>query len=162
RHRVGFPHGRAAAARTARAGRGERSVGRYVGRRLVVLGAGGHAHAVADVATASGWTVIGFTDRGGVDPARDIVGDDSALGALRSPGAFEAGVVGIGNSALARRAALFEELRHLGVPTPALVHPRAVVSGSARIGEGAVVFGGVVIGAGVEVGVNAVVYSGAV
>jgi UDP-perosamine 4-acetyltransferase len=133
-----------------------------VGRRLVVLGAGGHAHAVADVATASGWTVIGFTDRGGADPEREIVGDDSALADLRATGAFDAGVVGVGNSALARRTALFEELRHLGVPTPALVHPRAVVSASAHIGDGAVLFGGVVVGAGVEVGINAVVYSGAV
>ncbi len=131
-------------------------------RRLVILGAGGHARAVADVALASGWTVIGFTDRGGADPARDVVGDDGVLVELRATGAVEAGVVGVGNSALARRAALFEQLRHLGVPTPALVHPRAVVSASARIGEGAVVFGGVVIGAAVEVGINAVVYSGAV
>jgi len=133
-----------------------------VARRLFILGAGGHARAVADVAVASGWTVAGFTDRRGADPARGVVGDDGVLVELSAAGAMDAGVVGVGNSALPRRAALFEHLRHLGVLTPILVHPRAVVSASARIGDGAVLFGGVVVGAGVEVGVNVVVYSGTV
>jgi sugar O-acyltransferase (sialic acid O-acetyltransferase NeuD family) len=133
-----------------------------VARRLAILGAGGHARAVADVALAAGWVVAGFTDRGGADPARDVMCDDAGLARLAAGGAIDAGVVGVGNSALARRPALFEHLRHVGLATPALVHPRAVVSVSACIGDGAVVFGGVVVGAGVDVGVNAVLYSGSV
>jgi UDP-perosamine 4-acetyltransferase len=130
--------------------------------RLLIVGAGGHARAVADVAIAAGWTVVGFTDLGGADPARNVVGDDSAVAALRGRGAVDAATVGVGNSARARRAVLFRHLRDTGVATPALVHPRAVVSASARIAEGTVVFGGVIVGAGVDVGVNVVLYSGAV
>jgi sugar O-acyltransferase (sialic acid O-acetyltransferase NeuD family) len=133
-----------------------------MGQRLVILGAGGHARAVADVAAAAGWTLAGFTDRGGADRARHVVGDDAAVASLVAIRAVDAGAVGVGNSALARRAVLFEHLRNIGVATPALIHPRAVVSGTAHIGDASVVFGGVVVGAGVEVGINTVLYSGTV
>ena len=32
-------------------------------KRLLVMGAGGHGRAVADLAAECGWTVAGFTDR---------------------------------------------------------------------------------------------------
>jgi sugar O-acyltransferase (sialic acid O-acetyltransferase NeuD family) len=133
-----------------------------VARRLLIVGAGGHGRAVADVATAAGWTVAGFVERAGGDIAPDIIGRDDDLSACIARHSIDDAVVGIGNTALARRAEIFERLRGLGLALPTLVHPRAVVSPSARLGVGCVVFPGVVLGAGVVVGDNAVVYSGAV
>lgn len=130
-----------------------------VGSRLLILGAGGHARAVADLAVECGFTVVGFSDRAGRTLRPDVVGDDGeALGLLRAGGA-DAVIVGIGNSALARRAELFDLLKSSGVATPQLVHPRASVSRSCRIGDGSVVLAGGVLGAGVEVGDNVVIYS---
>ena len=133
--------------------------------RLLILGAGGHARAVADLAAECGFTLLGFTDRsappgspGG--PGAAVIGDDAAAEALARAGGLDAGVVGVGNSALARRAELFRLLGRWGVAVPALVHPRAVVSRSGRVGAGATVFAGAVLGAAVEVGANAVLYSG--
>lgn len=131
-------------------------------RRLLILGAGGHSRAVADLAGAAGWTVAGFTDRAGTPRRPGVLGTDAEVAALARDGAFDAAVVGVGSTALGRRVELFQTLHGLGLAAPALVHPRAVLSPSARVGDGSVVFAGCVLGAGVEVGVNGVCYGGVV
>jgi Zn-dependent alcohol dehydrogenase len=65
--------------------------------------------------------------------------------------------VGIGNTALARRAELYGMLCGAGIPRACLVHPRARVARSARVGDGTVVFAGSVVGTGVEVGADVVI-----
>ena len=131
-------------------------------RRLLILGAGGHGRAVSDLAGECGWTVIGFTDRAGESGRPDVVGRDADAISFFRDRKVEGIIVGVGNSALRRRAELFQLLRESGIPVPSLLHPRAVVSRSCRIGDGAVVFPGSILGAGVEVGDNAVIYSGVV
>lgn len=130
--------------------------------RLLILGAGGHGHAVADLAAECGWTAIGFTDRADVTCRPGVIGRDGDAVSFFREEKVEGAIVGVGNSALTRRVELFQFLRDSGVPVPTLVHPRAVVSRSCRLGEGAVIFPGSVLGAGVEVGNNVVIYSGVV
>jgi UDP-perosamine 4-acetyltransferase len=127
-------------------------------RRLLILGAGGHGRAVADVAVECGWTVQAFTDR--APRGADVLDDEAGL-ALARAGGVEGAVVGVGNTALERRAALYARLREAGIAAPALVHPRAVLSRRARVGDGSVVFAAT-LGAGVVVGENVVCYSGVV
>jgi len=129
-------------------------------RNLLILGAGGHGRAVADLAEACGWTVAGFTDRPAAGAG--VLGSDDDLPVLARSGRINAGVVGVGNTALQRRAALFHCLQESGLVVPTLVHPRATLSGSSRVGAGSVVFPAAVLGAGVTVGDNVVVYSAAV
>src|SRR6267143_1596234 len=106
-------------------------------RRLLVLGAGAHARAVADVALACGWTIAGFVGAAGAPvAAKGVVGSDDDLPRLVASQKFD----GAGNAALARRPTLFARLRDLRIATPSLVHPTAAVSPSARIGAGSVVF----------------------
>lgn len=133
-----------------------------VSRRLLILGAGGHGRAVADLAEAAGWTIAGFTERQGAPPSAGVIGGDGDVATLARAARIDAAVVGIGNSALSRRIELFELLRGAGVVVPAIVHPRAVVAPSCGIGDGSVVFAGCVLGTGVDVGVNAVCYSGSI
>ena len=126
--------------------------------RLLILGAGGHGRAVADLAQACGFTVLGFIDpagRGG-----DVVGGDEELEALVRRERADGALVGVGATALTRRADLWERLRSLGVGTPALVHPRATTSPSVGSATGTIVLAGSVLGAAVEIGENAVLYSG--
>jgi sugar O-acyltransferase (sialic acid O-acetyltransferase NeuD family) len=132
--------------------------------RLLILGAGGHGRAVADLARACGFTVAGFTDRsssaGGL--GTPVLGTDAELAAVIRAQRIDGGVVGVGNTALARRAQLHDVLVAAGVAQPPLVHPRATASPSATVGSGTVVFAGSVLGSGVRMGVNAVLYSGVV
>lgn len=137
------------------------SGGSPVSRRLLILGAGGHSRAVADLASEVGWTVAGFTDRADA-PRAGVLGTDAEVGALARAGMIDAAVVGVGNSALPRRVELFRLLHDCGLAAPAIVHPRAVLARSCRVGAASVVFGGCVLGAGVEVGVNGVCYSGVI
>jgi len=132
------------------------------GRRLLVLGAGGHARAVADLAVACGRSIAGFLGARGASAATDLIGSDDDLARLFAERRFDEAIVGVGNTALARRPELFARLRELGVPTPKLVQPSAVVSPSAAIGLGSVLFPHVVVGANVRVGDNAVIYSASV
>ncbi len=127
--------------------------------RLLILGAGGHGRAVADLAAECGWTIAGFTDRA---PGPGVVGRDEDVAALTSAGTIDAAVVGVGNTALDRRVALFRLLKGSGVTVATLVHPRAVLSPTCRLGEGVVVFPGGVLGVSVDVGDNAVLYSGVI
>lgn len=131
-----------------------------VAGRLLILGAGGHGRAVADLARACGFTIAGFTEPGG--RGRDVVGTDDDLLALTQRLSLDGAVVGVGNTALARRAALFGRLRERGLATPRLVHPSAIVSPSATVGEGTVVLPNAVVGADCVVGSNVVIYSGCV
>ncbi len=132
------------------------------GRRLLVLGAGGHARAVADLAAACGRSIAGFVGARGAPAAADVIGSDDDLARLFAEQRFDEAIVGVGNTTLARRPELFARLRELGVPTLKLVHPSAVVSRSATIGLGSALFPLVVVGADASVGENAVIYSGSV
>ena len=115
---------------------------------------------MADLAAECGWTVVGFTDQARRGP--EVLGEDAMIADLIRARKIDGALVGVGNTALGRRVELFQLLKEAGAVIPSLVHPRAVVSRSCRIGEGSVVFAGSVLGATVQIGDNVVVYSGAV
>lgn len=107
--------------------------------RLVILGAGGHGRVVAEAALAAGLDLMGFTDR---DPALagaticglPVLGVDADVesGRIVCPGLL----LGIGPNTI--RLALSRRFQGRWVQ-PTLVHPRAWVSPSARLGAGTVV-----------------------
>jgi sugar O-acyltransferase (sialic acid O-acetyltransferase NeuD family) len=133
--------------------------------RVVILGAGGHGRAVADLCRETeAFVVIGFTDPAVAGPVLGlpVLGDDAEAVTAFREGRSDAAVVGIGNTALEARRRLFDHLVAAGVPTPAVVHPRAVIARSAALGAAAVVFAGAIVGAGARLGDNVVLYSGAV
>jgi sugar O-acyltransferase (sialic acid O-acetyltransferase NeuD family) len=130
--------------------------------RLLILGAGAHGRAVADLARACGFTVAGFTDRSAStgNTGTPVLGTDAELATLIRAQRIEGGIVGVGNTALARRVQLYDILVTARVPQPPVIHPRSVASPSSEIGAGTVVFAGCVLGNGARIGVNAVLYSG--
>jgi sugar O-acyltransferase (sialic acid O-acetyltransferase NeuD family) len=130
-----------------------------VAGRLLILGAGAHGRAVADLAVECGWSVAGFTDR---SPGPGVLGEDGDVAALVRTVRIAGAIVGVGDSALGERPRLFGLAASVGVSVPSLIHPRAVVSRSSVIGGGSVVFPGGVLGADVRVGDNTVIYSGVV
>lgn len=132
-------------------------------RRLVVVGAGGHAKVVIEAARASGlWDVVGLIDP---SPAATsalgvpVLGGDEMLPQLLA-GGVSAAVIALGGNALRER--LGRQAQDMGFELPSIVHPSALVSPSARLGAGVVVMARAVIGTEAVVSDLAIVNTGAV
>jgi len=135
-------------------------------RRMIVLGAGGHARVVVALARALGFDVVGCTDG---DPARKggdvlgvpVLGDDTTI--LDYPADTILLAVGIGSNGPPRvRRAVYEEFSARGYAFPTLIHPTALVDASARIGTGTQVMAGSIVQPLGRIGCNGIVNTRAV
>ncbi len=131
------------------------------GAALILLGAGGHARVVADLARMAGWRIAGF-----VDPARPAGEDIQDAAVLGADFTENAGwmrdcfmIAAIGDNVVRRRE--HGRLIAAGARVPALVPPSAVVSAFATLEPGAVVMAGAVVQAGAWVGAAAVINTAA-
>jgi acetyltransferase EpsM len=134
---------------------------------LVVLGGGEHARVVIDAALSrpGRWRVVGFA---GPDPSPETVGrfglphlgGDDVCARLAADHWFVVGVGGVAD--LGPRIRLVERLEPLGLRWGTVVHASAVVSRTARLGNGVVVGPLAVVNTGADVGEHAIVNSGAV
>ena len=107
---------------------------------LGILGGGRYGRLVAELALLTGnfESVRFFDDSLPVDGER-IVGRTEEVLAWQRSGRISHAAVAIGYKHFARREELFDLLQpHM--PLPALIHPRAVVSPSARLGDGVQLF----------------------
>lgn len=136
--------------------------------RIVGLGAGGHARVVLEILQAiPGHEVVGLLDAdrslwGGDVLGVPVLGGDEGLEGLRADGVSHA-FLGLGSTGDVRpRIALWEKARSAGFGMITAVHPTAVVSPSALLGEGATVMAGAVLNAGARLGRNVIVNTGAV
>ncbi|MGQ0671778.1 MAG: acetyltransferase [Hyphomicrobium sp.] len=134
------------------------------GRSLIVLGTGGHAAVVVDLALAAGYSVTGC-----LGPEQPVLADDrcSYLGGdelLHDMNRDEVSVtIGIGSvGAASLRRKLFENAKELGFQLMPLTHPRAVVADGAMVGEGSQVMAGAIVQAHAKLGRNVIVNTGAV
>lgn len=130
-------------------------------RPCVLLGAGGHAKVVADVALAMGFRIMGVCDpvlaREGVQRWQgiDVLGGDDFLSSL-SPGEVLL-LNGVGYMpGIFVRAELFRRHSEAGFCFPPLIHPSAWVSSSAVLEDGALVMAGAIVQTDVRLGANSI------
>lgn len=134
--------------------------------RLIVIGAGGHAHACIDVIERCGaYEIVGLiglpeelgTDRLGYS----VIGIDSDLPTFAKD--HHAAVIAVGQILSPTiRIHLYQRAIELGLQLPTIVSPTAYVSRHAMIGAGTVVMHGAVIHAGVRIGNNCIINTCAV
>ncbi len=132
--------------------------------RLLIVGAGGHGRSVAEAVLMSGiFELVGFLD----DDAFAIGSDVWGLPVLGQAAAFadyaavaSHALVAIGNNAL--RQKLCGQLVAAGFALASVIHPRAIVSPRAQLGEGVAVMAGAVVGTEALLGQGVIVNCGAV
>lgn len=129
---------------------------------VVIIGGGGHAKVIIESLRAAGETVAAIVD---ADPTPrevlgvPVVGDDLILPKLKEQGLSRL-FVAIGDNRL--REKLGGKARELGFALVNAIHPSAVISPSAKLGEGVAVMAGAVINAGARIEDLAIVNTGAV
>ncbi len=127
------------------------------GRRVVVVGGGGHARVLLDILRLRGEDVLGYTDVASRSlPGAAYLGSDAILEEMERDRTVL--VNGLGAVDVPRRRrGIFERLRGRGFRFLTLVHPAAVVAEDALIEEGAQVMAGAVVNPGARVGADAIV-----
>lgn len=124
---------------------------------LIIIGGGGHAKVVADIAALNGYKVRGF-----LDDNQDVkkLLDHDRLGNISDCVKFSncRFVIAIGNNAVRRSIA--EKYNTLEYAT--LIHPSACIGSKVQIGEGTVIMPGAIVNACTILGRCCVINSGAV
>lgn len=129
---------------------------------LVLIGGGGHARAVADVALSAGFDVSGvLVPEGGlVAPGLTRLGDDAWLDTAPAGTALH---VAFGPKPGATdRQALFEKLERKGFDFPAIIAASAIFRSSEPVGRGSVVMHAATVNVGARIGRNSIVNTGAI
>lgn len=131
--------------------------------KLIIIGAGGHGRVCAEVAKAAGLTVVGFCDTGKgigetVNAIPVVASGPGDLPTAYGPSETEL-FIAIGDND--RRAELSAEAADLGYRLPALMHPSAIVSETASVGDGTVLMPAIVINANSRIGRGCIVNTAA-
>ncbi|MDV4228673.1 acetyltransferase [Acinetobacter baumannii] len=125
---------------------------------LLVLGAGGHGKSVAEAALLSGkWEKVVFADdswpqRTDIAGFSIITNIDKIHHVLSD---ISAAIPAVGNNQL--RQKWFHLLEDLSIPIATVVHPSAIVSSSAEIGDGVTIMAGCVVGFDVKIKDGAII-----
>lgn len=119
-------------------------------KKVVILGASGHAHVIADIVSACGDMVEAF-----LDDNTDILGVAGSISDYTKYSTCEF-IIGIGS------AEVREKFSNLPVKWYTAIHPSAVVSPKATIGEGTVVMPNAVINSGAVIGKHTIINTNAV
>jgi UDP-perosamine 4-acetyltransferase len=136
--------------------------------KVIGLGAGGHTKVLIEILLGTGAVeIIGLLD---INPRLwkskqlgiPVLGSDDLL-----PKLFEDGIrqvfIGVGSTGESNiRRNLFEKAQHLGFVVIPCIHPKAIISPSAIIGEGPNIMAGAVVNAAARIGANVIVNTGAV
>jgi sugar O-acyltransferase (sialic acid O-acetyltransferase NeuD family) len=130
---------------------------------VLLLGAGGHAHACLDVFACLGdYHIAGLIGNAAEVSTQHlgypVVGTDEDLPRLAR--SCEYAFVAVGHIQTADvRKGLYRRLIDLGFKLPVVIAPTAHVSRHARVGAGSIVMHGAIVNAGAEVGENCIINS---
>lgn len=131
-------------------------------KKLAVFGASGHGKVVADAAEKCGWkTIVFFDDAWPTLESNgpwEVCGDTDTL--LANLTAFDGIIVSIGNNTTRSRKQI--QLMDNGANIVSVIHPSAIVSTYATVGEGTVIFANAVVNASAKVGVGVIINTGSV
>jgi len=129
--------------------------------KLILIGAGGHAHACIDVIEQhGGYQIAGLV--GKPEEMHDhhlgyaVIGTDDDLPELAKT--IQYALISLGQiKTPAHRIRLYQQVVALGFELPTIIAPSAYVSRHASLGSGTIVMHGAIVNAGVTVGNNCII-----
>jgi acetyltransferase EpsM len=131
--------------------------------RILLIGGGGFAKEVHEIADLNGHDVIGYVaDAPGLVKLPHL-GPVEAIADLKLQ--FDHFVMALGavdRKSIARRAELIGQIDQLGISSVALVSPHATISRGADIAPGAIVAHGVVVSVDAKIGAHSILNTSAV
>lgn len=122
---------------------------------LVIIGAGGHGHVVADIAKCTNrFSTISFLDDSDINQVGQylVIGKTDSFAQKIKNSCF---VVAIGNSEIRQKFQVL--LEQQGATLETLIHPSATVSSETTIGLGSVVMAGAVINPNAKIGKGVII-----
>lgn len=117
--------------------------------RLLIYGSKDFAATVAELIRHCGHETVGMVDDFNTGPG--ILGPFDLVSRTHPPSEFGIAMA-IGYSNIPARWAAWERIRSAGYQAPRLIHPRAYVADTARIGEGAMIMAGAIVDVRAEIG----------
>jgi sugar O-acyltransferase (sialic acid O-acetyltransferase NeuD family) len=132
----------------------------------IIVGGGGHARVLADIAQSCNIEILGFLDpelpKGSHISGYEILGDDSYLETI--PHEQTQLLMGLGTSVgLSRRLSVAQTLQSKGFDFPSVISPSAILSGRAKKSDqGAQILAGAIIQTHAQIGSHCVVNTGAI
>ena len=133
---------------------------------LIFIGAGGHAAVLREIAQFLGHPILGYVAQIKSDYLADLphLGDDPWL-KQRKMLAHVQLVNAIGSVHVEgnlKRSRIFEDYKAMGYSFASMLHPMAIISPEARLGEGLQVMAGAILQPGCTLGSNVIINTGAV
>ena len=130
---------------------------------LLLIGAGGHAHACIDVIEQQGqYQIVGLVglpeELHSQHLGYEVIATDEALAQLANATPYAMITTGQIQSAKLR-VRLYQQATLCGFQMPAIIAPTAHVSRHASIGAGSIVMHGAIVNAGAKVGNNCIINS---
>lgn len=135
-------------------------------KKIIIVGAGGHAKVIADAIDKSKYIIVGYIGKSSEIGNKildiPVIGDDAALQELFNVGVKNA-VVGIGHMGnYLIRERIFNNLDSLGFELDNVIHTSTCIAKSVKLGKGNVILGGAIINADTVIGNNCIINTGAI
>jgi sugar O-acyltransferase (sialic acid O-acetyltransferase NeuD family) len=144
--------------------------------KVVLLGSGGHSRVLLETLLLSGANVVGFVAPKAAEIEPDalrirVFSEEHVISWLGEDDCLHAGgcwndeavtlVNGVGSVGVALlRKKIFEKFKKMGFKFQTVIHPGAIVSNNAVIGEGAQIMAGCVVQIGAHIGANVILNTG--
>lgn len=128
-------------------------------RLLVVIGAGGHAVSVSNVAHSAGFEIKYYVDRkwdGRILPGGNILDDIDSISNIDQYDFC----IAIGDNAVREQVHSNLLNRYSTLTFPALIHSSAIIADSVAVGDGTIVMPGVIVGPNTMIGKFCILNSG--
>ena len=127
---------------------------------VIIIGAGNHAKVLLDILLEQNIKVIGFADKniakGTLIYDIPVIGDDSVYQDYKTNEVeLVNGIGSIGKTAL--REYFFSSLKEKGFTFKSVIHPSAIISKRAELGEGVQILAGTVINIETVIGDNSII-----